>query len=98
MNCCKRKRITITAHAMKRLQERVKSHEGYRNWGHMARTARYDGKGKAYMTNKELEWYNTNMKNIGRSCRVKLLNGFAFLFMGNNGHARTLITVLAINI
>ena len=56
MNCCKRKKITITAHAMKRLQERVKSHEGYRNWEHMASTARYDGKGKAYMTDKELEW------------------------------------------
>lgn len=95
MNCCKRKRITITAHAMKRLRERVKSYEGYRNWEHMASTARYEGKGSTSMTDEELEWCEANMKNIGQSCKVRLLNGFVFLFMGNNGHARTLVTVLS---
>jgi hypothetical protein len=45
-----RKSIEITHHAMQRLEERVVSHDGFRSWQHMVKTARYEGRSEENMT------------------------------------------------
>lgn len=91
-----RKPIEITRHAMQRLEERVITHDGFKSWQHMVRTARYEGRSEMNMTNAEYEWYRTHVNHLYSSSQVRILNGFAFLFMGNKGHARTLVTVLTV--
>ena len=49
------------------------------------------------MTDAEYEWCLTHIKRLYRSSQVRILNGFAFLFTGNKGHARTLVTVIAVS-
>lgn len=90
-----RKKIIITKHAMQRLNERVKSRAGYQSWAHFVSTARYNGRTDLTMTSEEYEWYLKNIRNLFRSSQVRVWNGFAFIFMGNKGHARTLVTVIA---
>ncbi len=48
------------------------------------------------MTDAEYEWYITHITHLYSSSQVRIMNGFAFLFMGNKGHARTLVTVIAV--
>lgn len=48
------------------------------------------------MTDAEYEWYQTHIKHLHPSSQVRILDGFAYLFMGNKGHARTLVTVIAV--
>lgn len=48
------------------------------------------------MTDAEYEWYLIHIKRLYQSFQVRILNGFAFLFMGNKGHARTLVTVIEV--
>ncbi|SDB28886.1 hypothetical protein SAMN02910317_01412 [Ruminococcaceae bacterium FB2012] len=48
------------------------------------------------MTDAEYEWYITHITHLNSSSQVRIMNGFAFLFMGNSGHARTLVTVIAV--
>lgn len=48
------------------------------------------------MTDAEYQWYTTHIKHLHKSSEVRILNGFAYLFMGNRGHARTLVTVIAV--
>ena len=88
--------VEITKHAMQRLQERVTTYEGYRSWQHMVRTARYEGRNEFMMTNSEYEWFVNNIHHLSNSSQVRLLDGFAFIFKGNKGHARTLITVIPV--
>lgn len=90
------KKVEITKHAMIRLKERVVTHTGFQSWQHLVKTARYKGRGEENMTDAEYEWYLTHIKKIYRSSQVRILNGFAFLFMGNKGHARTLVTVIEV--
>ncbi len=90
------KRIEITRHAMLRLKERVVSHTGFPSWQDLVKTARYRGRSEENMTDAEYEWYLTHIKRLYRSTQVRILNGFAFLFMGNKGHARTLVTVIPV--
>lgn len=89
--------VEISQHAMLRLRERVVNHAGYRDWQDLVRTARYKGKTKNEMTTYEYDWYMNNIRSIYPSSQVRILNGFAFIFMGNHGHARTLITVIRID-
>lgn len=91
-----RKPIKITHHAMQRLEERVVTHDGFRSWQHMVKTARYEGRGEGSITDAEYEWYTTHITRLYGSSQIRIMNGFAFLFMGNKGHARTLITVIAV--
>ena len=88
--------VEITQHAMQRLQERVVTYNGYRSWQHMVRTARYEGRNEFMMTNSEYEWFTNNIHHLSNSSQVRLLDGFAFIFKGNKGHARTLITVIQV--
>ena len=90
------KHIEITNHAMKRLEERVQTHDGFKSWKHMVKTARYEGRSAVNMTDAEYEWYITHIPHLYNSSQVRIMNGFAFLFMGNKGHARTLVTVIAV--
>ena len=87
--------MEITKHAMQRLEERVKSFAGYRSWEHLVKTARYEGKNDYTMTDEEYEWCSTHIKHLYKSSQVRLLDGFAYIFMGNKGHARTLVTVIS---
>ncbi len=90
------KSIEITRHAMQRLEERVITHDGFQSWQHMVKTARYKGKSEINMTDAEYQWCSTHISHLHSSSQVRILNGFAFLFMGNKGHARTLVTVIAV--
>ena len=96
LNYPQRKPIEITHHAMQRLEERVKNYDGFKSWQHMLKTARYEGRSEENMTNAEYEWYITHITHLYSSSQVRIMNGFAFLFMGNKGHARTLVTVIAV--
>ena len=88
--------VEITQHAMQRLQERVINYDGYRSWQHLVQTARYKGKNEFMMTNSEYAWFTANIHHLSNSAQVRLLDGFAFIFKGNKGHARTLITVIQV--
>ena len=90
------KKVEITRHAMLRLKERVVYHTGFLSWQDLVKAARYKGRSEENMTDAEYEWYLTHIKRLYRSSQVRILNGFAFLFMGNKGHARTLITVIEV--
>ena len=48
------------------------------------------------MTDAEYEWYSKHITHLYNTSQVRMMNGFAFLFMGNKGHARTLVTVIAV--
>ena len=89
------KSVTITQHAMLRLKERVGTFAGFHSWEHLVRTARYRGKSATNMSDSEYEWVVSHVGHLTNSSKVRLMNGFAFLFMGNKGHARTLVTVIA---
>ena len=91
-----RKPVDITKHAMQRLKERVGYHYGFKSWQHMVKTARYEGRSEINMTSSELQWYSTHISHLYKTSQVRIMNGFAFLFMGNRGHARTLVTVIQV--
>jgi hypothetical protein len=88
--------VHITEHAMQRLQERVVTHDGFRNWKQLVKKARYEGEILYGFTDEEYKWYEENISGLFNSSQVRLMNGFAFLFMGNHGHARTLVTVIKV--
>ena len=96
LNNPQRKTIEITNHAMQRLKERVVTHDGFKSWQHMVKTARYEGRSEVNMTDVEYEWCITHITHLYCSSQVRIMNGFAFLFMGNKGHARTLVTLIAV--
>ena len=48
--------VTITKHALKRLRERVKTHEGFDSWDALVKMARYTGRPEANLTDDEYEW------------------------------------------
>ena len=87
--------IHITEHAMQRLRERVITHEGFRGWKQMVKKARYYGKVLQDFTDEEYQWVKDNIHGLSPS-HIRLMNGFAFIFMGDNGHARTLVTVIKV--
>lgn len=90
----KQKTIKITRHALQRLEERVKTFDGYRSWQHLVKTARYEGNDFITMSDEEYWWCKSHIKGKNKSAKIRILNGFVYLFMGNKGHARTLVTVI----
>lgn len=90
------KHIEITNHAMERLVERVGSFDGYRSWQHLAKTARYYGKTESQMNEKEVNYvlHHFNRRGFTNSMAIRFLDGFFYVFRGNSGHARTLVTVI----
>ena len=89
-------KIQITQHAEMRLRQRVKSFAGYRSWEDLVKVARYNGRNQNTMTDNEYNWLSKNTKHLNNSTQVRIFKGFAYIFKGNKGHARTLITVLVI--
>lgn len=89
--------IEISQHAMQRLTERVTTFEGYRSWQHLVKTARYEGRDERTMTDEEYKWFSTHISHLYKSSKVRIFDGFLYLFMGNKGHARTLVTVIAVD-
>ncbi len=89
------RKIHITEHAMQRLRERVITHEGFRGWKQFVKKARYYGEVAQDFTYEEIQWFENNIQGLNPS-HIRLMNGFAFLFMGDNGHARTLVTVIKV--
>lgn len=90
------KSVAITRHAMQRLEERVINYDGFRSCQHLVKTARYEGRSEVNMTDAEYDWYIKHITHLYNTSQVRIMNGFAFLFMGNKGHARTLVTVIAV--
>ena len=92
--------ITITAHAQQRLEERIGinmySTYGYRSWSHMTKEARYSGMTLQTMPEVAYQYCcKHNLVNrMNNSSQVRLLNNYFFVFRGNGGHARTLVTVI----
>lgn len=88
--------IEITQHAMKRLKQRVKTHGTYRSWQLLVRTARYRGQNYLSMTQEQYDYVRKHFKknNFTSSTEIRFLDGFFYVFAGNHGHARTLITVI----
>lgn len=95
-NYASHKSILITRHARQRLEERVVTYDGFKNWHHMVKKARYEGRSEINMTDEEYKWYSSHIPHLYNSSQVRIMNGFAFLFMGNKGHARTLVTVIPV--
>lgn len=62
----------------------------------MVKKARYYGKIIHDFDSEEYQWYKENISGLFSSSQVRLMDGFAFLFMGDNGHARTLVTVIKV--
>lgn len=93
-NYPRRGAIVITNHAMMRLKERVQTHEGFRNWKRLAAEARYAGKTPSEMDPKEKDWVDKRISRRFKRSQIRAYRGFAWIFMGNNGHARTLVTVI----
>ncbi|SFB66543.1 hypothetical protein SAMN02910406_00092 [Ruminococcus albus] len=48
------------------------------------------------MDDTEIQWCRKKTHDLTSSAQIRIMNGFAFLFMGNNGHARTLVTVIKV--
>ena len=90
------KPIEITRHTWQRIEERVVNHDGFKDWQHMVKKARYEGRSVINMTDEEYKWYSTHISHLYNSSKVRIMNGFAFLFMGNKGYARTLVTVIPV--
>ena len=81
---------------MNRLKERIVSFDGYDCWEQLVRTARYKGKSVSQMSDTEYQWCRDHIRGLSKSSTVRLWKGFAFLFMGDKGHARTLVTVIPV--
>ncbi len=90
------RKIEITRHAMQRLEERVKNYDGFKSWQELVKVARYKGRSEENMTDAEYLWYSKHITNLHSSSQVRIMDGFAYLFMGNKGHARTLVTVIQV--
>lgn len=90
------RRVEITGHAMNRLRERVGSFGDYRGWQQYVRAARYKGRTECMLSYDERKWFDQNIHNLTHSSQVRFFNGFAFIFKGCNGKARTLITVIPV--
>ena len=90
----RRSAIVITDHAMMRLKERVHTHEGFKSWKKLAAEARYAGKTPYEMDPEEKDWVDKKISRRFNRTQIRVYRGFAWIFMGNNGHARTLVTVI----
>ena len=88
--------IHITDHSMQRLNERVVNHDGFKSWKQLVKKARYYGRTDLDMDDTEIQWCREKMHGLTSSAQIRIMNGFAFLFMGDNGHARTLVTVIKV--
>ena len=89
-------KITITEHAMDRLIQRVQNCDKYRSWKDLVKSARY--KGDTIFTMPEWAYKycieHNILRRLDNSSQVRYYDGFFFIFRGQKGHARTLVTVI----
>ena len=93
----KSSKIHITQHAMRRLRERVGSYGSYRDWKDYVRAVRYKGRDIDDATEEELAWLDLHPQKAMENGRLRFWDGFIFVFMGDNGHAKTLVTVIQLD-
>lgn len=88
--------IEITEHAKKRLVERVGTYEGFRTWKQLVKHVRYHGTPLYKMSVDEYNYIMMHLdkRKFTNSMKIRLYRGFFYIFRGNAGHARTLITVI----
>ncbi len=58
------KPIEITRHTWQRIEERVVNHDGFKDWQHMVKKARYEGRSVINMTDEEYKWYSTHISHL----------------------------------
>ena len=91
----KRGKIDITAHARRRLKERFPElHES--NYQSYVSAARYSGKNlfnKSVNVSAEIK----SRFNADNSTRIMFYKNGVFVFQGDHGHARTLVTAVNLN-
>ena len=87
--------ISITSHAKSRLRERLPSVHP-KNYVRIVHAARYTG-----LTLSELNLHSPAIANYVRksfcsdkTCQLRYYSNCIFVFRGNRGHARTLVTVV----
>ena len=89
-----KKQPIITAHAYKRLKERVKSYEPYKDWEALVKKARYSGTTLETMSDDEYDWCQTFCRAKSNNTKIRIYNGFAYVFRGDHGRRlHTLIPV-----
>lgn len=79
-----------------RLEERVKTHDGFENWEQLVKTVRYKGKTRNTMTQEELDWCMSHLGPPRHSIHVRIMNDFAFIFKIGDRKRHKLITVISI--
>lgn len=96
MTCTYQKhgKVKITKHALKRLNERVGNYGAHNNWNEFVQAVRYRGTHYANMPAEEKAWCDRSISRAYSSSRIISHDGCAYIFMGDGGHARTLVTVI----
>ena len=93
----KRGKITITAHARQRLQERAPQINS-RDYLAFVGAARYCGYTRDYLrrNHPEIEQYVYSRYGMNNSTEIRVYKGYVFIFCGNSHKARTLRTVVSL--
>lgn len=89
-------KIIITEHAMDRLIQRVQNCDKYRSWKDLVKRARYRGDTIFTMPQWAYKYCieHNILRRLDNSSQVRYYDGFFFIFRGQKGHARTLVTVI----
>jgi hypothetical protein len=89
-------KIIITEHAMDRLIQRVQNYDKYRSWKELVKRARYEGDTIFTMPECAYKYCveHNILRRLDNSSQVRYYDGFFFIFRGQKGHARTLVTVI----
>lgn len=87
--------IKITKHADYRLKQRV-GIKDENTWQQFVKNARYKGDTINTMSEKHYEYCKKHglIAKLNNSTQIRYYKGFFFVFKGNNGHMRTLVTVI----
>ena len=88
------RKVKVTKHAEKRLHERAEELvKRYPSIPILAQSARYNGKCIYELNDEEYAYYNRHIYAHNKNDMIILFKGVWFVFAGNHGHHRTLITV-----
>lgn len=87
--------IKITQHADYRLKQRV-GIKDENTWQQFVKNARYKGDTINTMSEEHYQYCKSHglIAKLNNSTQIRYYKGFFFVFKGNNGHMRTLVTVI----
>lgn len=92
MNRNQNRPVTVSHHAKQRIDERLDLGR-HKNAQEAAQAARYKGIPDTIITGEMKKWLDrAYYKN--NSTKIRIYNNCVFVFGGDSGHARTLITVI----